>query len=138
MYRGAAAISPQTKRRIYMANRNYNRVQALEKEAKHLYAKVSIGSSGAPTLSRKLGVASIVRDNTGLYTLTLQDAYNDLLSIDIKQLVASAQDLNFQLIAEDVDNAKTIQFRCITATTATDPSSGSVLYIHIVLKNSAV
>lgn len=121
-----------------MANRNFNRLQALEKEIKHLHVKVSIGASGAPTLSRKLGVTSIARNSAGLYTLTLDDKYNDLISLDIQQLVASAEDLKFQLVAQDVSSAKTIQFRCIAIATETDPSSGSVLYINIALKNSSI
>lgn len=121
-----------------MANRNFNRYQALEKEVKVIYAEVAIGASGAPTLSRGTGVESIVRNSAGLYTLTLQDKYNRLMHSDIKQLVSAAEDLQFQLVAEDVDNAKTLQFRCVTAAVETDPSNGSILFIKLELKNSSV
>lgn len=100
---------------------------------------MSIAGSGAPTLSRGLGVASIVRDSAGVYTLTLQDKYMRLMHVEIAQLVATAEDLSFQLVAEDVDNAKTIQFRCIDSSAAeTDPSSGSRLLVRIEVKNSSV
>ena len=121
-----------------MANRNFNRFQALEKDIKALYADVAIGASGAPTLTRGLGVASIVRDSAGVYVLTLQDAYNRLMSVDVKQLVAAAEDLQFQLEAEDVDGAKTVTFRCIDSAAAeTDPSSGSRLLIKIDVRNTS-
>ena len=121
-----------------MANRNYNRLQALEKEIKDLHVSVNIGAAGAPTLVRRLGIESIARNSAGLYTITLQDKYNDLVSVDISQQVAAAEDLKFQLAASDVQSAKTIQFRCIAIDTETDPSSGSVLRIKLSLKNSSV
>lgn len=122
-----------------MANRNYNRKQALEKESKEISAQVAIGASGAPTLSAaaSLGVASIVRNSAGLYTLTLQDKYMRLISVQISQQAAVAEDLQFQVAAEDVDGAKTVQFRCVAGAVETDPSSGSTLRIHLNLKNSS-
>lgn len=122
-----------------MANRNFNRKQALEKEVKELHVKVAIGASGAPTLTRKVGTTSIARNSQGLYTITLDDKYSDLINMEVNQLVASAQDLTFQMVAETVTTNKTIQFRCIDSTAAVqDPSSGSVLYITIELKNSSI
>ena len=122
-----------------MANRNFNRFQALEKEVKALYADVAIGASGAPTLTEGLGVASIVRDSQGLYTVTLQDKYNRLMNATVSILSATAQDLHAQLQSEDVDNAKTIVFRTQDAAAAVqDPTSGSRLLIQINLKNSSV
>jgi hypothetical protein len=121
-----------------MANRNYNRHQSLEKEIKSLYADVAIGASGAPTINKALGVESITRDSAGVYILTLQDKYTRLVAVNAVQLVASAQDLNIQLEAEDVDGAKTITLRCVSAGVETDPANGSRLLINIDLKNSSV
>lgn len=121
-----------------MANRNFNRYQALEKEVKAIYADVAIGASGAPTLTAGLGVASIEKNDTGDYTVTLQDAYNRLMSMSIQHGAAAAEDLTFQLVAEDVDGAKTVNFLCLTAGTETDPSDGSRLLIKFELKNSSV
>jgi hypothetical protein len=122
-----------------MANRNYNRKQALEKEVKELYADVSIGASGAPTLVRGLGVASIARNSQGLYTITLQDKYNRLMHAHVAILSASAQDLDAQLQSEDVASAKTIVVRTQDAAAAVqDPASGSRLLIRIEVKNSSV
>lgn len=121
-----------------MASRSFNRKQSLEKEIKEIYAKVAIGSSGAPTLSTvsTSGVASIVRNSAGNYTLTLQDKYISLKSVQISHLASSAQDLQFQLLSETVDSTKTISFVCQTDATATDPASGTTLLIQINLKNT--
>ena len=123
-----------------MANRNFHRVQSLSREVKVLHAKVSIGASGAPTLSSDLsiGVASISRDSQGVYIVTLDDKYNNLLHFNVMMLEATAEDLTFQVESEDVDGAKTIQFQCKAAAVETDPSDGSVLLIRIELKNSSV
>lgn len=121
-----------------MANRNFNRKQALEKEVKSLYLKVAIGATGAPTLSSGIGVASITRTSAGLYQITLQDKYASLKSFSVRHLASSAQDLNFQLKAEDVASAKTIDFFCLTGASATDPANPSTLHIQIDLKNTTV
>lgn len=119
-----------------MANRNFNRRQALEKEVKDIYASATIGASGAPTLVSKIGVASLVRNGAGDYTLTLQDKYMSLKFADIIHLDDAAQDLNFQIYSEDVDGAKTLRFLCLTGATPTDPASGSSLLIKLELKNT--
>jgi hypothetical protein len=122
-----------------MANRNYNRKQALEKEVKEIYLDVAIGSSGAPTLTKGLGVASISRSSTGLYVITLQDAYMRLMAAQVSILSASAQDIAAQLQAESVASAKTITFRTqVAAATVADPSSGSRILIRLDLKNSSI
>jgi hypothetical protein len=121
-----------------MANRNFNRKQALEKEVKDLYAEVAIGSSGAPTLTKGLGVASVERTGTGEYTVTLEDAYNRLMHVNVSHEAASAEDITAQVSASDVQSAKTISFITKAADTETDPSDGSVLRIKIEVKNSSV
>jgi hypothetical protein len=125
-----------------MANRNYNRVQALEKESKHLYASVSIGASGAPTLVRKQGIASISRVSAGLYTVTLSDKYNKLMALNICQFKASGAVAapHWALRDDSVASAKTFQvgFLAPDASTATDPDNGVVLSIEIVCKNSSL
>ncbi len=123
-----------------MANRNFHRVQSLTREVKSLYAYVSIGATGAPTLStdNSVGVTSISRDSAGVYIVTLDDKYNRLVHFNVMMLEATAEDLTFQVESEDVDGAKTIQFQCKAAAVETDPSNGSVLLIKIDLKNTSV
>jgi len=121
-----------------MANRRFHRFQSLEREVKSLYANVSIGASGAPTLVKGLGISGIVRDSAGEYTITLEDKYSSLLHVDIVQLEADAEDLTFQVTSEDVDGTKEISIMCKAAAVETDPSDGSVLLIKIDVKNSSV
>ena len=114
-----------------MASRNFSRKQALEKEVKTLYADVAIGASGAPTLTKGLGVASIARTGAGAYTITLEDKYVRLMHVDIKELDSTSEDITFQLTAEDVDGAKTISFVSKAAAVDTDPQDGARLLIKL-------
>lgn len=126
-----------------MANRNFNRAQNLEKEVKGLFADVAIGGSGVSTLTKGLGVTSVARDSAGVYIVTLDDKYNRLMKFGVIALSASVLGLTFELEAEDVDGAKTIQFRAVGPTAVGDTTpieteipSGTRLLIDIQLKNS--
>lgn len=123
-----------------MANRRFFTTQSLSREVKSVYAYVSIGASGAPTLNtnKSIGITSITRDSAGVYIITLDDKYNALLHFNVMMLEATAEDITFQVESEDVDGAKTIQFQCKAAAVETDPSNGSVLLIKIDLKNTSV
>jgi hypothetical protein len=126
-----------------MANRNFNRFQALEKEIKTLYAEISIGATGAPTLTKGAGIASISRTSEGLYVLTLSDVYYRLMSFFvICQAATAAVPLHFQMTAHS-ESSKTITFQAYTddgdqTGTAQDPASGDILFIKIDVKNSSV
>lgn len=116
----------------------YNRRQAIEKEIKDLYLKVSFGSSGAPTIVTGYGFASIARNSAGDYTVTLNDKYSSLKFVEAIFSSSSAQDLAVQLKAEDVIGAKTIEFVCLTGATPTDPASGKVMFMKVEVKNTSV
>lgn len=120
-----------------MANRTFNRRQSLEKEIKDLYLRVSIGSSGAPTIVTGYGIASITRTSAGLYQVTLSDKYNYLRFFEGILQKSTGEDIYIQLKAEDVASAKTIDFFTLTGATATDPSSGSALFLKFELKNTS-
>lgn len=123
-----------------MANRTFNDTQALEKEVKSLFAKVSIGASGAPTLIQpgSLGIASVSRVSAGLYRFTLVDAFPSLLAVIPLHLSATAEDLNFQVKLETVSTTKLIEVFTLTGATATDPASGDVLMFEFKFKNTTV
>lgn len=127
-----------------MANRNFNRFQALEKEAKSLYVQVAIGASGAPTLNaaNSLGVASVVRNSVGRYTITLQDKFNRLLQITESRQLASgpASAVGGMVVrSQSVDSAKTIVVEFLDATgAAVELANGTTLRLQIDLKNSSV
>lgn len=121
-----------------MANRNWNRKQALEKEVKELYAKVAIGGTGAPTLTTGYGITSISRTSQGLYHLVLDDQYASLKHVEVITLDSTARDHTFQIKAEDVASAKTLDLFVLTAGSVADPASGSSLLIKIEVKNTTV
>jgi len=123
-----------------MASRNFHRVQSLTREVKHLYAKAAIGASGAPTLdsNASVGITSITRDSAGVYVVTLDDKYNNLVHFSVTQQAAAAEDLTFQIESETVSSTKTVQFQCKAAAVETDPSNGSTLFIEIAVKNTSV
>lgn len=125
-----------------MANRYFNQFQySLEKGVVHLYAKVAIGSTGAPTLStaNSKGIASITRNTTGDYTITLQDTYKKLLSFQLVFLDASGlPDAPLYGLDDSTDvTTKTVRFVTCSATgTAADPASGETMFVKIELSNS--
>lgn len=121
-----------------MANRHFHKMQALEREMKKLYVKITIGATGAPTLVGRLGIATIARTGAGDYRLVLEDKYVSLRGFKGSLLDPLSEDIVFQLKAEDVDGAKTVDFFTNTAATATDPSNGATLLIELSLKNSGV
>lgn len=123
-----------------MATRLFQQFQGtLEKQIVKLYANVSIGATGAPTLNANgsLGVASISRTSAGLYRITLADKFNKLMHVDPKQVISTLQDLGWSVKAYSMAN-KTIDIIAHVGGVATDPSNGSELLIEITLRNTSV
>ena len=122
------------------ANRNFNRVQALEKEVKHLFANVHIGASGASTVTFAPGIASVVRQSAGDYLVTLQDRYFSLKDFDGMVLSTTAQDVTFQLKVISNTNAvvPTFEFFTLVGGVPTDVANGSALILKVELKNTSV
>lgn len=116
-----------------MANRNFNRFQALEKEVKSLYAEIDLSSLGAPTLvaAHSLGVASVALDS-GNIKLTLQDKYMRLMSVSVTEVGAPSITSPVSVVAEDVAGAKTI-----TLSNA-DALASTKILVRIDVKNSSV
>lgn len=128
-----------------MANRWFNQFQkSLEKEVVNLFAVVSFGAAGAPTLNtsnNSKGIASISRTAQGSFLITLQDSYWKFLSLDGVFLTSGAGPAagTIALSAEDVDlqAGGTLQLQTQNGGINTDPASGEVLYLHLVLSNSS-
>ena len=125
-----------------MANRFFSRESySLEKGPVRLWAKVSIGASGAPTLSSGncKGIASIARNSAGDYTVTLSDKYNKFLGLQVTFQSATglpaAPVVGIKAFGTGIN---TIEFVCTTAGSgsATDPGSGETMWIQITLSNS--
>lgn len=127
-----------------MGNYRTNQFSYSFAQPEHLYAKVSIGASGAPTLvaNTGMGITSITRSSAGKYVLTLSHAYAALLNI--KQIINSGSSApaapGMYVVTDAVSSATapavTVQFNA--AGTATDPASGEILYIEIELHKGSV
>lgn len=113
---------------------------SLERDLCDLYAQVTIGSTGAPTLvsASSKGIASIARNSAGKYTVTLSDKYNSLLDMDVlfKSTTGIPAAADVGMISADVSGAKTVVFQCSAAGVATDPASGATMFIHLALRNN--
>lgn len=107
-----------------------------------LFAKVTIGAAGAPTLvpTSSLGVVSISRSSAGVYVVTLNQKYNRLMMADAR-FIASAGPASpiFNVKVDNVaaSGALTLLFQSAIGTAA-DPASGEIMLLQIVVKNSTV
>jgi hypothetical protein len=138
-----------------MANRNFPNkyVFGMELAVKQIFAKVTFGASGAPTLSsaNSKGVSSISRSSAGRYVITMGcPASSQAAMVDKYKKFLSAKHTFFttgnpaaplmKLHAEALSTAGTItiQFLAVDGTTATDPASGEVVYLEVKLGDSNV
>lgn len=108
-----------------------------------LRAVISIGASGAPSIvaNTSMGIASVVRNSTGDYTIALSHAYGSLMSVKhIFNSGASAPAAPGMYIkANSVSSATAPSIEVVTnaAGTAADPASGEILYVEIELNESS-
>lgn len=111
-----------------------------------LFFEATIGDTGAITLASSpanKGISSVVRSDTGLYLITLQDSYYKLLACQPERPIEESGGADPQVwgavYAEDVDSVTTptitVQYR-VEGGTATDPNSGATLKFPIWLDNS--
>lgn len=131
-----------------MANRYYRSQFNFSNSAKPvtLRAKVSIGSSGAPTLvsGTGRGIASVTKTGTGVYEIQLDRAFNELMMVSVMPIassgVSAAPIINVK--SEDVSNAAApiieIQTSDGDTPAPTNPASGEVLMIEIQLNDSSL
>lgn len=149
-----------------MANRSFSQYQySMVKGRVTLFARVTIGATGAPTLTKWNpgtgtftaapttgsgpyaigceGVKSITRISTGVYNLLLQDTYQRLLEFDV--IFSNATGLpttspGLWTTGTDVRTLATgIKFTTINSSgAAADPASGDVMQIYADLQNAGV
>lgn len=128
--------------RVFTQHRN-----SLEKVVVDLFAEVSFGNTGAPTLvsGHNKGIASISRSSAGKYVITLADQYVRLLAANAAFIVASgvpAAPLMFVVSDSSGASSKqvTVQFNAASGTSgaleATDPASGEKVKLVLQLSNS--
>lgn len=103
-----------------MANRTFYPVQQAQHGAVVVHGLFKPAGTGAPTGLRGKGVKSVARTGAGLFTITLDDKYVELLGANITVgITGDATDLYAQIGDVDLD-AKTIKLRLMTGATPTD------------------
>ncbi|GEM_PF-3789884 len=126
-----------------MANRWFNQFGlALEKNCVNLFGRFTVGATGAPTMdtSHSKGIASIVRNAVGKYTITLSDTYPYLFDFDWISVFATPAAINCFLISQSVSTAGAptlvIQFQSAAGTNV-ELANGEDIRFNIVLSNSS-
>jgi hypothetical protein len=126
-------------------NRLYTQFRlGLEKRVVDLYAVFAVGATGAPTLNAGLskGIASVARNSSGLYTITLQDAYIDALAVIPTVRLASGTPASRGMIVRSVavsGATPTVQVLFTDAAgAAVELNDGSVVSLKLELKASSV
>ncbi len=125
-------------------NRYLNQFRlSFEKNIVEYFLKVSIGSTGAPTIVEAKGVTSVTRNSAGKYTILLADPsaqLKDVCSQSISGTSPQAAPL-CTVVSEAVATAAAptvvLQYYAADNSTATDPASGEVLLIRIAVRNSS-
>ena len=122
-----------------MANRNFSKVQGLNKELKLIAGSFSIAASGgAATKVTGLGY-SVAKSATGEYTITLEDQYDALISATATVQAATAVDLVAQIDNHNVTAATpVVVLNLNAAATPTEPSAVTVVNFLLVLQNSTL
>ena len=136
-----------------MANRMFNRLQALDKEIKVIHGQFSVGASGAATLSasKSVGVQSITHNAPGDYSIVLGtvggdvDKYSHFFGayFDIQKatvLGGTTGGMAFQLKgAPTVSTDGTINFFALDKDgAAANVGVGETVHFMLILKNSSL
>lgn len=114
---------------------------SFEREVVEYFAVVTVGATGAPTLTIGKGITSIVRDSAGQYTLTMKDTSAKLLGCEVMfNSGTSAAAAPMVVVESDLLSSTKkliLQCRAIDNTTATDPADGELMYIKISVRNAS-
>lgn len=128
-----------------MANRLFQQFRwSLEKKVTDIFAFVTFGAVGAPTLvvAASKGVRSIVRNGAGDFTVTLMDPYVRLLEIrqvfDTTVTAAAPTAPLLYVKAQSVGTVTGGTLRLVfnSAGIATDPATGEKVYLQFIFSNS--
>lgn len=138
-----------------MSNRRFNQFQlALEKGQANIFARVTFGATGAPTLvaSQSKGIKSVTRNSAGLYTFVFGnsaatinplDTYVALLNIthifDASANSGTAPAApQMYLVANNITSTSlaSIQIQFANAGSATDPANLEAVDLCFSLRNS--
>jgi hypothetical protein len=104
---------------------------------RRLYATVTIGASGAVSSTAGYGILSCTEDATGTYKFILDQAYESLVYAHATTLNSTIDDIMTSIKAEDVDATSDPYVTLYTYSVggaASEPASGSLLYVEIVVQ----
>lgn len=101
----------------------------------HLAGIISLNSSAAVTAS-SIPLASAAKTGTGEYTITLQDPYVELRSLNVSAL--SSEDITVRIKSHSVSSARTLVIETLIAGVVDDVSAAAELHVSIILKDSSV
>ena len=117
-----------------MADRIFYGVQALNPSVKIIAGSFLPNGSSAVASATTTGQGySVVRTNTGLFTITLTDKYNSLISGQVSLALNAVAQTVVQFGAIDVSSAKTITINAVTSGSAADIASNANNRIHFLL-----
>jgi len=123
-----------------MANRTFTQFQGtLEKGVVQLFAEVTFGASGAPTIVRGKGFSSVAKVSTGYYNLALQDTYQRVLGVAVAykgNVAPTAPEVELREDRSAVDPDPSVRLNFRAAGTLTEPASGDTVLLTITLSNS--
>jgi hypothetical protein len=121
-----------------MASRLFQFHYKYERDTVETLMNVSIGASGAPTLTSQLnkGIVSITRNSAGTYTILLKDTSNKLMGVDMSVInatgIPTAPIIGIKNNNVNSNTAPSIQIVTSNLSgVATDPANGDILLISI-------
>lgn len=104
---------------------------------RRIQGKVTFGSTAIGTSSVRGG--TVTRTAAGTYTLTADENFAGVSSASIVFNVVSTTPVDLTPQLYDIStSAKTIKFKLLTGVTATDPATGTEMYVEFGLKDSEV
>ena len=128
-----------------MADRNFgNQLYSNVAHPIEIYVSWVVGAAGAVGVVRGNKVTSVVGGGgTGIYTITLDDRYNQLYNASgmIAAISGAAEDLYVQVSAYVVGPAATgatVVIKCMTGAVETDPAATDEVFVKLVFSNSSL
>lgn len=120
--------------------RNY---QTLEKAPVGIFARFTVGATGAPTLVTKnsKGVASVVRTGVGAYTINMgsaatADTYQICLGVNYMSVFSSPASINAYVV-QDNSASGNVKVQFVSAAgAAVELANGEDIRIELVFSNS--
>lgn len=125
---------------IYLTNQfHYSHAQP-----ESLYASISIGASGAPTIvsGTGMGIVSVTRTAAGSYSIALSHPYQALLAVratfNSGSSAPAAPSVYIHTDSVKSSSAPLVAIVTNAAGTPTDPASGEIILLEVLLQKSSV